>query len=190
MHKEKHHKKEHEIKEEVLEQVQEAKSDSITISKTEYEELLKFKEAQQKLIYVYAEFENFKKRTARDFQQQLNYANEGLIKEVLPIIDNLCRAKEHANCDLENSEQKFEKFLEGMDLILKQLMNVLNKFGVEEVNCLGCKFNPEFHEAMEQVDSEEHENGDIVNELQKGYTLKGRLIRPSKVSVARNKKED
>jgi len=183
------HSKKHEETPEVKE-VKEQEKDTVTITKEEYEKLLKSKEAQEKLLYVYAEFENFKKRTARDLQQQMAYANESLIKEVLPIIDNLCRAKDHACENGEKSDEKFAKFLEGIDLILKQLMTVLGKFGVEELETKGEKFDPNFHEAMEQVESDDHEHGDIVNEYQKGYKFKDRVIRPSKVSVATKKKKE
>lgn len=177
-HDKKHHEKKHE--------------DSITISKKEHEELLRAKEAQQKLLYVIADFENFKKRNARDTEQQLTYANEKIIKEMLPIVDNLCRAKDHAcgSNDKETSKEHFDKFLNGIELILKQLNDVLTKFGVKELSSVGEKFNPEFHEAMDQVETEEHDNGTIVNEYQKGYLLNNRVIRPSKVSVAKKKKED
>lgn len=171
-------------------EVKEQEKDTVTITKEEYEKLLKAKEAQEKLLYTYAEFDNFKKRSARDLQQQMAYANESLIKEVLPIIDNLCRAKDHACENGEKSDEKFAKFLEGIDLILKQLMSVLGKFGVEELETKGEKFDPNFHEAMEQVESDDHEHGDIVNEYQKGYKLKDRVIRPSKVSVAMKKKKE
>ena len=164
--------------------------DMVTITKEEYENLLKSKEAQQKLLYAYAEFENFKKRTAKDLLQQMTYANEKLIKEVLPIIDNLCRAKDHACENGEKTEERFAKFLEGIELILKQLKDVLGKFGVEELSSIGEKFDPNFHEAMEQVESDKHENGDVVNEYQKGYKFQGRVIRPSKVSVATKKKKE
>jgi len=171
-------------------EAKEQEKDIVTITKEEYEKLLKSKESQEKLLYVYAEFENFKKRTARDLQQQMAYANESLIKEVLPIIDNLCRAKDHACENGEKSDEKFAKFLEGIDLILKQLMSVLGKFGVEELETKGEKFDPNFHEAMEQVESDDHEHGDIVSEYQKGYKLKDRVIRPSKVIVATKKKKE
>ncbi len=177
-----------EVKE--VKEVKEQEKDTVTITKEEYEKLLKAKEAQEKLLYTYAEFENFKKRSARDLQQQMAYANESLIKEVLPIIDNLCRAKDHACENGEKSDEKFAKFLEGIDLILKQLMSVLGKFGVEELETKGEKFDPNFHEDMEQVESGDHEHGDIVNEYQKGYKLKDRVIRPSKVSVAMKKKKE
>lgn len=167
-----------------------AEKGMVTITKEDYEKLLKSKEAQDKLLYVYAEFENFKKRSARDLQQQMTYANEKLIKEVLPVIDNLCRAKDHACENGEKTEEKFAKFLEGIDMILKQLKDVLGKFGVEELSSVGEKFDPNFHEAMEQVESEKHDNGDVVDEYQKGYKFHGRVIRPSKVSVATKKKKE
>jgi molecular chaperone GrpE len=164
--------------------------ENVTIPKSEYDELLKAKKAQQDLLYVYAEFDNFKKRHAKDVQQQVTFANEKIIKDVLPIIDNLCRAKDHASDCEGTTEQQFSKFLEGLDMILKQLMGVLKKFGVEEVNSLGEKFDPNFHEAMEQTESDKHEDGTVVNEYQKGYMLHGRLIRPSKVSIALKKKKE
>jgi molecular chaperone GrpE len=162
----------------------------ITISKKEYEDLQKAKESQQKLLYAYAEFENYKKRAAKDLEQQICYANERLVKEVLPIIDNLSRAKEHAdNCENINPEQ-FQKFLEGIDLVLKQLSTSLKKFGVEEVCSLGEKFDPNYHEAMDHRESKDHDNGVVIDEYQKGYTMNGRLIRPSKVGVSIKKKKE
>jgi molecular chaperone GrpE len=166
------------------------KEEMITISKKEYEELQKAKDSQQKLLYAYAEFENYKKRAAKDLEQQICYANERLIKEVLPIIDNLSRAKEHAdNCENINPEQ-FQKFLEGIDLVLKQLTASLKKFGVEEVCSLGEKFDPNYHEAMDHRESKDHDNGVVIDEYQKGYTMNGRLIRPSKVGVSIKKKKE
>ena len=170
-HDHKHHEKKHD-------------EDNVTISKKEYEDLLKAKEAQQKLLYVIADFENSKKRNVRDTEQQLTYANERIIKEMLPIVDNLCRAKDHA------SKEQFDSFLSGIDLILKQLNDVLTKFGVKELSSVGEQFNPEFHEAMDQVETEEHDNGTVVNEYQKGYSLNDRVIRPSRVCVAKKKKEE
>lgn len=170
----------------------EAKDDNmVTISKKEYEELQKSKEAQQKLLYAYAEFENYKKRAAKDLEQQICYANEKLIKEVLPIIDNLSRARDHADkCENIDAEQ-FQKFLEGINLVLKQLTASLKKFGVEEVCSLGEKFDPNYHEAMDHRESKDHDNGVVIDEYQKGYTMNGRLIRPSKVGVSiKKKKED
>lgn len=166
-----------------------AECDCVTITKKEYEDLLKAKEAQQKMLYLFADFENFKKRNAKEIEQQLAYANEKLIKEMLPIVDNLCRAKDHSG-ECENNKEQFAKFVNGLDLILKQFNEVLTKFGVKELSSIGEKFNPEFHEAMDQVETQDHDNGTVVNEYQKGYLLNDRLIRPSRVSVSKKKKED
>ena len=176
----KHHEEQKDKKEE---------QESVTIRKKEYDDLLKAKEAQQKLLYVFADFENFKKRNAKDVEQQLAYANERIIKEILPIVDNLCRAKEHAT-ETDNSKERFDQFLSGIELILKQLKDVLTKFGVKELSAVGEKFNPEYHEAMDQIETDEHDNGTVVNEYQKGYSLNDRIIRPSRVCVSKKKKED
>ena len=141
------------------------------------------------MLYLFADFENFKKRNAKEIEQQLAYANEKLIKEMLPIVDNLCRAKDHSG-ECENNKEQFAKFVNGLDLILKQFNEVLTKFGVKELSSIGEKFNPEFHEAMDQVETQDHDNGTVVNEYQKGYLLNDRLIRPSRVSVSKKKKED
>jgi molecular chaperone GrpE len=87
--------------------------------------------------------------------------------------------------------EQFQKFLKGIDLVLKQLTDSLKKFGVEEVCSVGEKFDPNYHEAMDHRESEDHDNGVVIDEYQKGYTLNGRLIRPSKVGVSiKKKKED
>ena len=136
--------------------------ETVQISKKEYEELLKCKGAQEKLLYVCADFDNYKKRSAKDLEQQVCYANEKLIKEVLPIMDNLSRAREHAkSCD-DSSKEQFDKFLEGIDLVFKQIMTALKKFGVEEVCSVGEKFDPNYHEAMDHRESKDHDNGVVM----------------------------
>lgn len=172
------------------------KDDCVTISKEDYENLLKSKKAQQDLLYVCADFENFKKRSAKDLQQQIDFANEKLIKSILPVLDNLNRATEQEVNELdfakdhEVAKENVQKFLEGVLLIKKQLEDVLGKFGVKEVDCVDQKFDPNFHEAMEHKESEHHDNGSVIKEYEKGYVLKGRLIRPSKVCVSKKKNKE
>jgi len=178
-HKKESHKAEHHHKDE-----------TVNINKKEYEELLKAKEAQQKLLYAYAELENFNKRMCRDTEQKLAYANESIIRAMLPIMDNLCRAKEHATIS-ESKEDQFNAFISGVDLILKQLNEVLSKFGVKALNSVGEKFDPQFHEAMDQVAVDnEGDCGKVMNEYQKGYKLHDRVIRPCRVCVATTKKKE
>ena len=168
-----------EVKVEV-EHPEEVVPDTITINKKEYDELLKARDAQKELLYAYAEFDNFKKRHAKDVQQQMTFANEKIVKEILPIADNLVRAKEHA-CEAD---------VEGLYLIIKQLKDVLGKFGVKELVSVGEKFDPNFHEAMEQTESEEKGDGIVVDEYQKGYKMHDRVIRPCKVCVNTKKKKE
>ncbi|MEI6092521.1 MAG: nucleotide exchange factor GrpE [bacterium] len=171
--------------------------DCVSISKEEYDNLLKSKKAQQDLLYVCADFDNFKKRSAKDNQQQIDFANERLIKAILPVLDNLNRATEQEVNELDFAKdhnvakENVLKFVEGILLIKKQFEDVLEKFGVKEVNSVDQKFDPNFHEAMDHTESEKHDNGQVVKEYEKGYVLKGRLIRPSKVCVSKKKnKED
>ncbi|MFH1224091.1 MAG: nucleotide exchange factor GrpE [Pseudomonadota bacterium] len=166
--------------EQTPEQDKKPESDSITISKKEHDDLLKAKDAQKELVYAYAEFDNYKKRHAKDVLQQMAFANEKLVKEMLPIIDNLSRAKEHA-C---------EEDTKGLELIMKQLKDALDKFGVKELSSVGEKFDPNFHEAMEKTESDDHDADSVTEEYQKGYTMHGRLIRPCKVCVNTKKKKE
>lgn len=159
--------------------------EKIEINKEEYLELLKNKDAKKDLLYAYAEFENFKKRQSNFLKQQVDFANENIIKDILPVIDHLRLAKEHA----EASDSNFSKFLEGIDLIIKQFTEVLSKYGVKEVAAVGEKFDPNYHEACESRESEDVKSGCVIEEYQKGYTYNGRTIRPSRVCVCINKED-
>ena len=160
------------------------KEDLVTLSKKEHEDLLACKEAKEKLAYAYAEFDNYKKRQTKEYQQQVCFANENLVKDLLPVLDNLTLAIEHAGNDSEGHDQ-LNSFVEGVNLTIKQLLDIFKRFGIEEVTCVGEKFDPNFHEALDQRSCEGKEPGTIVAEYQKGYIMKGRLVRPSKVSVAK-----
>jgi len=127
-----------------------------------------------------AELENFKKRTAREKEEAVRYCNEALVRDLLPVIDNLERALEHANTG-ENGQP----LLDGVNLVLGGLLEVLGRHGVACVAALGERFDPSRHEAMEQIESDEHEPNTVVREHQKGYTLHDRLIRPALVGVSR-----
>ena len=144
---------------------------------------VKEKEAAEnydKYLRSVAELENYKKRAARDRADSLKYGQENLIKDILPLVDNLDRAMEHA-C----KSNDFEAFKEGLRLVQNQLNGCLEKQGVERIEATGRDFDPNVHEAMLQVESPDHENNQVVQEFEKGYLLHGRLLRPSKVSVCR-----
>lgn len=127
-----------------------------------------------------ADFDNFKKQMAKQTELFAQFANENIIKELLPVLDNFGHAQEAAK---DNKE-----ILEGLSLIKKQLEAVLKKHGAEEIEALGKQFDPNFHEAMLREESDEQENT-VITEMRKGYTLKGRVIRPSMVVVSQKKGE-
>lgn len=149
----------------------------------------KAKEAEEnydKFLRARADLENFRKRAEKEKSDIRDYANEELIVQVLPVVDNLERALEHA----EGGHNNIESLKEGVRLTIEQMFGVLKKFGLEEVKAAGEKFDPVLHHAISHDDHNEAEPGTVIEEFQKGYTLKGRLIRPSMVSVAREPGEE
>ena len=131
---------------------------------------------------TYAEMENIKKRGIKEREELAKYANESIIKEILPVIDNLDKAISHAQND-ENSSA----LVEGLELTRDGLMKALEKAGLKEVEALGEPFDPNFHESVSQRTDDTVAPGHIIMELQKGYLLNGRLMRPSMVVISQEK---
>ena len=129
-----------------------------------------------------AEMDNLRKRNRKEREDYLKFANENLIKEMLPVLDNLEKALSHSKN--ENTVHALE---EGITLTLKGLKDTLSKSGLQEVQAMGEPFDPCFHEAVSQMDDPEAKPGIVLTELQKGYTLNTRLIRPAMVVVNRHK---
>ena len=125
-----------------------------------------------------AEFQNFKRRAAREKSDIHAYANEKIIGELLPVLDNFERALQTESGDLES-------YSKGMELIFTQLKTALEHAGLEEIKALGEDFDPNVHNAVMTEDSEEHDDGKISKVLQKGYKLNDKVIRPSMVAVVR-----
>lgn len=128
-----------------------------------------------------AEMENMKKRYQKDKQDLVKFGNETLTKQLLPVADNLEMALDHSK-----DENSIEALREGVDLTLKGLLNVLEKAGVELVEAVGATFDPNFHEAVSEQEDDRAEPGTVLKELQKGYLLNKRLIRPAMVIVNKN----
>lgn len=150
----------------------------------ELEEALEAKEKEAKENYdrylrAVAELDNFRKRAARDKADTIKYAKEDLIKDILPFLDSLDRALEHKD------STDAQGFKDGIALIQDQLLCCLKKHGVERIESIGAVFDPNFHEALMQVDSADHQDNQVVSEMGKGYLLNGRLIRPSRVCVCK-----
>ena len=127
-----------------------------------------------------AETENYKKRVTREKQDAIRYANESLVRDLLPVIDDLERAAQHAPADGNP-----QPLLDGIGLVLKGCLEALQKHGVTQVTAKGQPFDPEKHEAFAQVETGEHEPNTVVDEVHRGYYLADRLLRPSLVSVAK-----
>jgi molecular chaperone GrpE len=138
----------------------------------------KLKEAEDKYIRVFAEFENYKKRLDKEKSQAIIYASEKFATELLPVLDNLQMAIKSAE-----TTPDIDKIKEGVELTLKSFLSTLEKNGVEKIDT-ESGFDPNFHEAVMKVDSEDVESGEIVQILQNGYKLKDRVLRASMVSVA------
>jgi molecular chaperone GrpE len=125
-----------------------------------------------------ADLENYRKRASREKEELLNYSIKSLLEEVLPVLDSLERALDHAN------EDGLSAVVEGIRMTHGMLMTALKKFGVTPVAAVGAPFDPSFHQAMSQVETDEHPPNTVVEEFQKGYMLKERLLRPAMVSVS------
>ncbi|HUJ91047.1 MAG TPA: nucleotide exchange factor GrpE [Syntrophorhabdales bacterium] len=142
-------------------------------------------ELKERLLYQQADFENFKKLKAKEKQEALKFGNETLVKDLLPVIDNLERAIQHG-CKSEDSKA----IVEGVELTLNSFLKVLEKFGVTRVDALEREFDPNVHEAIAQEAREDKAPGTVVTELQKGYIMDGRLLRPSMVTVAKSSEKE
>jgi molecular chaperone GrpE len=170
------------IEEEIVEEsVDEAE---VTLSKEEYDALLKKIEElegiKDRLLRTAADYENAKKRLVKEKEDFLKFASERLISELLPSLDNLNRAIETAEKDNPD-----DPILKGIHLTEKGVFDVLKRHGLSRVEALNQPFSVEFHEALGQVETSEKEEGTVVEELETGYMLHGKLIRPARVKIAK-----
>ena len=136
---------------------------------------------QEQLLRTRADFENFRKRTAREKAQTFDTAFAEMMGHLLPVIDNLARA-------LRSESPTGDPFRQGIGLVYQQLMEVLSRDGLAPIETAGADFDPHLHEAVEMVDLPGWSQGRIIEELQKGYKMKDRLLRPSLVRVASGKR--
>jgi len=142
-------------------------------SKREHDEL------QEKYLRLYSDFENFRRRTAKEKIDLIDYASENVIKEILPVVDDFERALHSMN---EKSEIK--GVFAGLTLIFNKLNKILEDKGLSEIECIGKEFDPDIHEALTKIPAPKKKLvGKVVDQIQKGYSLKGKVIRHSKVVV-------
>jgi len=139
-------------------------------------------QAGDRLLRLQADFENFRKRALRERQEAVQYGSQNLVKDLLSVVDNLERAIDHAR---QSEGGDLQSLLQGVELVQRELLGVLSKHHVNEIEAHGKLFNPALHEAMAQVSDDDAKPNTIVDVLQKGYQLHDRLIRPARVVVAR-----
>ena len=137
-------------------------------------------ERHDQLLRLHAEFDNFKKRTAREYESLTKFANKRLIGEMLPVIDNFKRAVDSADKVSNINDLK-----NGIKLVLKQFEDILRQNGLEEIGSDDTQFNPDKHEAVIQVETDEHPEDTVIEEVRTGYRLHGNVIRPSLVKVSK-----
>ncbi len=127
-----------------------------------------------------ADFLNYKKQEMERLEEIMEYGSQELILKILPILDSLDKAETQIPSDFKDNE-----WVRGISQIRNQLQDFLRKQGVEKIKAAGKKFDPNFHEALEKIEKENKEPGEIIEEIQKGYTLNGRVIRPAKVKITK-----
>ena len=154
--------------------------ETVAIPVQEFEELMaQLEELKDRYLRIAADFDNYRKRVEKEKEDIVCYANERLISDLLPVLDNLERAL--AN---DFGDARAESILDGVRMVSQQLESVLTSCGLEPVEAVGSSFDPQFHEAVGVLPSGDHDEGTVMAELQKGYKLKGKVLRHSVVHVA------
>ena len=147
---------------------------------------LEVQEHYERLLRVSAEFENYKKRASREMEDFRKFSNQSLIKEMLSVVDNLELA-----INSTNGHKDIDKGLvDGLEMTHREILKIFDKFNVKPICAKGQTFDPTFHEAVMQEESDDHPDNTVINELQKGYLIHERLLRPSMVVVAKFKEKN
>ena len=148
----------------------------------------KLKETEDKLLRSLAEIENQRRRFEKEIKDAFEFGSFNFAKESLSILDNLQRAKDAIKNDPQLKENKdLDKFLENIDIIEKDLVSIFEKNNIKKIEAKGKKFDPNIHQAMTEIEDEKSEVGSVVQEIQSGYMLGERLLRPALVGVAKKK---
>lgn len=144
------------------------------------EALRESEEYRDRWMRLAAEFDNYKKRRSREFDALVQSASENLIRELLPVLDSVARALEHR----ADGEEESDGFRQGVTMIMEQFPKVLERRGLSEIDALGRPFDPNYHEALMQMSSDEHAEGLVMGVVDRGYRLGDKVIRPAKVVVS------
>jgi len=136
-------------------------------------------EQQQRLLRLQADYDNFRRRTRQEKEEFAKYASSDIVEKLLPVLDNFERALAAGQ-----SGNDYAALIKGVDMIYRQFKQVLEQAGLSEMNAAGQPFNPEYHNAVMKAEDEEHEEGIVLEELQKGYMFKDKVLRPAMVKVS------
>jgi molecular chaperone GrpE len=159
------------------EQAQE--SDELSEAKAKIEELeAKLSETENRMYRVQADLDNFRRRARLDLEAAQKYRSQNLITEILPALDNFERALK-----IDTDDEKTQSLLQGMEMVYRQLVQALQNEGIEAIQAEGQPFDPHLHQAVMQVEDDQYESNVVIEEFQKGYKLKDRIIRPAMVKV-------
>ena len=150
----------------------------------------KLKTVEEKLLRTMAEMENQRRRFEKERQEAFEFGGFNFARESLPLLDNIDRATASFKNDenLKNNKD-LDKIIEGIEVVKKDLISIFKKNGIELIECMNKKFDPNFHQAMLELEDNTKESGTVVQEIQKGYMMKDRLLRPSLVGVAKKMEE-
>ena len=150
----------------------------------------KVKSIEEKLLRTLAEMENQRRRFEKEREEAFEFGGFNFAKESLSLIDNIDRAIESFKNDEKIKKgNDLDKIIDGIEVVKKDLISIFKKNGIEPINCINEKFDPNFHQAMLEIENSNKEPGAVVQEIQKGYMMKDRLLRPSLVGVAKKKEE-
>jgi molecular chaperone GrpE len=170
------------LPDELMAELDENKKDAGAAPGASPEAAAELAELKDRYLRLGADFDNFRRRTLKERQDLLNYANENLVKELLGIVDNLERAVEHGRKEEQRAEG--DNLLQGIELTYRSLQQLLTRHGVTEIQALDQGFDPQIHEAVRRVSKPGKSAGTVVEVYQKGYMLKDKLLRPAMVAVA------
>ena len=159
------------------------------LKKPSMEEQLKT--TQEKLLRTMAEMENQRRRFEKEIEEAFEFGGFNFAKESLALLDNIDRAIiSFKNDEKLKNNNDLNKIIEGIEIVKKDLASNFKKNGIDEIECINKKFDPNYHQAMLELDSSDKEPGVVIQEMQKGYMMKGRLLRPSLVGVSKKKQEN
>ncbi len=168
-------------RQDVNKEIQEEKVQDLSVEE-------KLEDAENRILRTLAETENLRKRYEREKEDLSNYVISNFAKETLSILDNLQRALNSIKTDeLKDNDENISKFVEGIELTEKQIITIFEKFKIEKVESLDANFDPNMHQAMFEVESEDKEPGTVVEVVQEGYKIGERLLRPALVGVSKKK---